>query len=115
MSPMKKLLNRLFELFGKEREYRGNEVDAEGYKIGLYSRILNNNDPIIYSTPKMRLDGFYIRGNPDGSEDLMRLGNEGYAFIKKLCDPGKGKFSYLITKASRNGKYEYLKNKENWQ
>jgi hypothetical protein len=106
---MKTLLSKLLQLVGLQpKELHPHATDAEGNKIGLFSILLNQNDPIIYSTRKMALEGLFIRGNPDGSEDLVKPTHEGYALVKPLCGPGQGKFAYLITKASRAGKYEYL-------
>lgn len=110
---MKKLLHKLMQLAGlKSKELAANATDAEGYPIGRFSRLLNNNDPIFYSTPKMKLQGIYIRANPDGSEDLMKLIPDGYSFVETICGPGKGKFDYLITKASKQGKYQYLEDEK---
>ena len=71
--------------------------------------MLNNNDPVCYTTPGLELQGLYVRANPDGSEDLVRKTSNGLIFVKQRCGPGEGKFNYLITKKSKRGDYDYLK------
>lgn len=80
-----KIIDEILRMFGLKSKQL--DRDSQWYNTRLFSATLNNNDSIIYSTPKLKLQGFSIRGNPDGSEDLVRLTADGnFAFVEKLSN-----------------------------
>ncbi|UOQ69575.1 hypothetical protein [Hymenobacter volaticus] len=87
--PLKRIINQILVLVGFSPKQQGLATDEERFNVRIYSRLLNNNEAIIYSTPKLKLQGRFIRGNPDGSEDLVKLSPTGYEFIESLRGPEK--------------------------
>lgn len=65
----------------------------------LYSDAFHKGLPMYYKDHRTQESAYFVRANPDGSEDLVSFNPEKreYSFIKQLAPAGKGYWSHLIS------------------
>lgn len=64
----------------------------------LHRSAFERGIPMYYRDERTNPPKEFVRANPDGSEDLVSLDldTDQYSLIKRLAQPGKGYWSYLL-------------------